>query len=78
MCFREEVWRRLSFFLWVVRRDSAVRREGQSVAFKRVTRVEGEPQVGSWRRRSSGLMKRGWDFAHLRGGEGGFGQGLGG
>jgi hypothetical protein len=59
MCFREEVWRRLSAFLWAVRRDAGVRREGASVAFRRVIRVEGEPQVGSWRRRSSGTMKRG-------------------
>jgi hypothetical protein len=55
-----------------------VRREGRSVAFRRVTRVEGEPQVGSWRRLSSGTMKRGWDFAHLRGfGRGALGRALG-
>ena len=65
---REAFWRRFRARWWEAFRPSKVRWVVASLALRRAMRVDCAPQEGSLRRASSGFRKRGWAFAHLRGG----------
>jgi hypothetical protein len=67
---RAAFWRRFRARWWEAFRPSKVRLVGASLALRRAMRVDWVPRLGSPRRLSSGFRKRGWAFAHLRGGGG--------
>jgi len=64
---REAFWSRFKARWYEAFRRSKVRWLRASLTLSRAMKVDRAPQQGRPRRMSSGLRKRGWAFAHLRG-----------